>query len=56
MCDVIILFNGYSKLLQDGKMEANCTCTLIKGPVNVIIDTMTAWDKDKIITGNNNCV
>lgn len=33
-------------------MRANCTCTLIKGPNNVIIDTMTAWDREKIVSGN----
>jgi len=32
-------------------MEANCTCTLIKGPKNVIVDTMTPWDGDVILAG-----
>ncbi|KYN15941.1 hypothetical protein ALC57_11834 [Trachymyrmex cornetzi] len=40
MCEVIVLFNGYSKNLGDGKMDANCTCTLIIGPKLIIIDSM----------------
>lgn len=47
---VEVLYSGYS-FMEDGKMRANCSCTLIKGPVNVIVDTMTAWDKDKILSG-----
>ncbi|CAG5101760.1 Similar to mblac1: Metallo-beta-lactamase domain-containing protein 1 (Xenopus laevis), partial [Cotesia congregata] len=51
MYQVIVLFNGYSKQLKDGKSEANCSCTLIKGQeINIIVDTMTAWDRDKILT------
>jgi glyoxylase-like metal-dependent hydrolase (beta-lactamase superfamily II) len=52
MYEVIVLFSGYS-VLQDGRrtMKANCTCTLVKsegsGPV-VIVDTMTAWDGERI--------
>lgn len=45
---VHILYDGYSRM-EHGKMLANCTCTLIKGPTNVIVDTMTAWDKIKIL-------
>lgn len=31
-------------------MLANCTCTLIKSQNdNIIVDTMTAWDGDRII-------
>lgn len=53
MYQVIVLFNGYSKQLEDGKSEANCSCTLIKGQeINIIVDTMTAWDRDKILTGS----
>lgn len=47
---VKVLYDGYSRM-EDGTMRANCTCTLIKGPNNMIIDTMTAWDRDKIVTG-----
>lgn len=52
MYKVHVLFNGFSRLSENGKeMYANCTCSLIKGPKNIIIDTMTAWDKDKILEG-----
>lgn len=47
---VEVLYEGYSKM-EDGTMKANCSCTLVKGPTNVIVDTMTAWDKDKILSG-----
>lgn len=52
MYQIIVLFDGYSKQLEDEKTEANCSCTLIKSPtINIIVDTMTAWDRDKIVTG-----
>ncbi|CAG9796722.1 unnamed protein product [Diatraea saccharalis] len=50
MCDLFVLFNGYSKLCNDKEMLANCSCSLILGDHNIIVDTMTAWDSDKIIT------
>ncbi|XP_032680786.1 metallo-beta-lactamase domain-containing protein 1 [Odontomachus brunneus] len=49
MCEVIVLFNGYSKQLNETTMDSNCTCTLIKGPKLIIVDTMTAWDREKIL-------
>lgn len=51
MNEIIVLFDGYS--YEDGhNQRANCTCTLIKGVnSNIIIDTMTPWDKDKILSG-----
>lgn len=52
MNEIIVLFDGYS--YPDGdNQRANCTCTLIKGRANknIIIDTMTPWDKNKIISG-----
>ncbi|XP_043287780.1 metallo-beta-lactamase domain-containing protein 1 [Venturia canescens] len=49
MAEVIVLFDGYSKQLDDIRMEANCSCTLVKAEKNIIVDTMTAWDRDKII-------
>ncbi len=56
-CTVDVLHVGYS--VNEGSfMRANCTCCLIRmtgceegersGSVNVIVDTMTAWDGDKI--------
>nr|XP_033339615.1 metallo-beta-lactamase domain-containing protein 1-like [Megalopta genalis]XP_033339616.1 metallo-beta-lactamase domain-containing protein 1-like [Megalopta genalis] len=53
MCEVIVLFDGYSEKLENEIMKANCSCTLIKASKNVIVDTMTAWDKDKIIQALN---
>ncbi|KAB7502767.1 Metallo-beta-lactamase domain-containing protein 1 [Armadillidium nasatum] len=50
MNSVHILYDGYS-YKEGNKMFANCTCTLIKGEKNILIDCMTAWDKDKIIEG-----
>ncbi|XP_076246995.1 metallo-beta-lactamase domain-containing protein 1 [Calliopsis andreniformis] len=49
MCEVFVLFDGYSIKLEDGTMKANCSCTLIKGEKNIIVDTMTAWDQLKIV-------
>ncbi|XP_046829562.1 metallo-beta-lactamase domain-containing protein 1 isoform X2 [Vespa velutina] len=49
MCEVKVLFNGYSEQLDDRIMCANCSCTLIKGPKLIIVDTMTAWDQKKIL-------
>lgn len=47
--EVIILFDGYSKINETKtEMQANCTCTLIKGKHNIIVDTMTAWDGEKL--------
>lgn len=42
--EIHLLHDGYSELLEDGSMRANCSCTLIKGPPNIIVDTMTSWD------------
>ncbi|KAM0728172.1 Metallo-beta-lactamase domain-containing protein 1 [Formica fusca] len=49
MLEVIVLFDGYSTKLPNGSMDANCTCTLIKGAKLIIVDTMTAWDRGKIV-------
>lgn len=51
MHEVIVLFDGYSKQLDNATMDANCTCTLIKGSKLIIVDTMTAWDRERIIKG-----
>nr|XP_022904742.1 metallo-beta-lactamase domain-containing protein 1 [Onthophagus taurus] len=45
--EVVVLFEGYSRKFQD-VLQANCTCTLIKAQVNIIVDTMTAWDGERI--------
>ncbi|XP_050542821.1 metallo-beta-lactamase domain-containing protein 1 [Daktulosphaira vitifoliae] len=48
MYEVHILFVGYCKTTIDGNL-ANCTCTLIKGPKNIIVDTMTPWDTNNLL-------
>lgn len=53
MCEVKVLFNGYSEQLDDKTMRANCTCTLIKGQKLIIVDTMTAWDQKRILEALN---
>ncbi|XP_026731981.1 metallo-beta-lactamase domain-containing protein 1-like [Trichoplusia ni] len=50
MCEVKVLYDGYSVMTGKDQMSANCSCTLIKGDHNVIVDTMTAWDSQKIIS------
>lgn len=49
--EVFVLFEGYSRTEQAGKiMKANCSCSLIKAwDLNIIVDTMTPWDKDRIV-------
>lgn len=48
--EVHVLFEGYSKILESGGMSANCSCTLITGGQHkIIVDTMTAWDGDRIV-------
>ncbi|KAK6645460.1 hypothetical protein RUM43_001737 [Polyplax serrata] len=46
--EVFVLHEGYSKITESG-MIANCTCTLIKGTKNIIVDTMTPWDREFIL-------
>ena len=49
---VFALYTGYSRTDNDDNklMYANCSCTLIrtKNGRNIIVDTMTAWDGDRI--------
>uniref|UniRef100_A0A1B6L610 Metallo-beta-lactamase domain-containing protein 1 n=1 Tax=Graphocephala atropunctata TaxID=36148 RepID=A0A1B6L610_9HEMI len=49
--NVHVISEGYSRMVSDSIMAANCTSTLLKGPNNIIVDTMTAWDKDVIVSG-----
>lgn len=61
---VEVLFNGYAsdvmnepntasdQATTDEKLpyvHVNCSCSLIIGQKNVIVDTMTPWDKEKIL-------
>lgn len=52
---VICLFEGYCIVeAEKNRMQANCTCTLIKSKNgnNILIDTMTPWDGEKLLQGN----
>ncbi|CAK1544609.1 unnamed protein product [Leptosia nina] len=49
MCEVAVLHDGYSNMNGDGYMIANCTCSVITGINNIIVDTMTPWDSKIII-------
>lgn len=51
MSEVVVLYDGYSAMSGKDQMSANCSCTLIIGANNIIVDTMTAWDSEKILTG-----
>lgn len=46
--EVHVLYNGYSEIIEQGAMLANCSCTLLKGSPNIIVDTMTPWDGENI--------
>lgn len=47
--EVVVLFEGYSNVTENG-FQSNCSCTLIKSNINnIIVDTMTAWDGDRIV-------
>ncbi|XP_044742912.1 metallo-beta-lactamase domain-containing protein 1 [Chrysoperla carnea] len=54
MASIHILADGYSRILE-GKMEANCSCVLVKGEDNIIVDTMTAWDGHYILQALRKC-
>lgn len=45
-----VIHDGYSKI-ESSELQANCTCTLVKGPTNIIVDTMTPWDKNILLEG-----
>ena len=48
---VFVLFNGFSELNESETiMRANGTCTLVQSKgLNIIVDTMTPWDKEKLL-------
>jgi len=55
MAKVTAIKEGFAKLNPEGFMEANCSCTLVQSPDNiVIIDTLTPWDGPFILNSNNN--
>ena len=49
--EVVIFAKGYSVMDPGGTtMRANCSCVLVKDSgVNIIVDTMTAWDSEIIL-------
>ncbi|KAL4716063.1 hypothetical protein ACJJTC_002828 [Scirpophaga incertulas] len=49
MSEIIVLFEGHSKISASNEMIANCSCSLIRGQHNIIVDTMTAWDAKRIL-------
>lgn len=52
---VTVLFDGYSRMSEEDPsvMYSNCTCTLIQTPnTNIIVDTMTPWNRSDILEGN----
>lgn len=51
MAEVKVLIEGNHQKLDDGKMKIGSTVTLIKSDKNVIVDTGSFLDKDKIIEG-----
>lgn len=54
---VTCLFEGYSVLeAENNRMLANCTCTLVrtKSGNNILVDTMTPWDREKLLQGSCN--
>ncbi|XP_046655737.1 metallo-beta-lactamase domain-containing protein 1-like isoform X2 [Daphnia pulicaria] len=52
---VIVLHTGYSSTIIEEKDEnlpfvrANCSCVLVTGSKNIIVDTMTPWDTNLIL-------
>ncbi len=46
---IVILIQGYSYTDKDGNYRATGTSTLIKGKVNIIVDTGGPWDQDKLL-------
>lgn len=46
--EVIVLKAGYSRMVK-GTMVANGTSTLIKGPKNIVVDTLSPWDRDFLV-------
>ncbi|KAI9553573.1 hypothetical protein GHT06_021491 [Daphnia sinensis] len=56
---VKVLFSGYSSAINEKEDEnlpyihANCSCVLVTGSTNLIVDTMTPWDADRILNALN---
>lgn len=49
MTEILVIAVGYSRMISESSMEANCSCVLVKdNGINIIVDTMTAWDSNFI--------
>lgn len=46
---VDVLFEGHSNTISDTETSCNCSCTLLRGPQTIIVDTMTVWDGSRIL-------
>ena len=53
MAEVKVLVEGDHSVLDDGKLKIGSTITLIKSNKNIIVDTGSFLDKDKIVEGLN---
>lgn len=50
MTDVVVLADGYSRLVSEQTMLADGTCSLIKSNDELIlVDTLGAWNGDKLV-------
>jgi len=47
---VIVLEEGYSRIV-DGAMIARGTATLVMGSKNILVDTLSPWDKSVLLSG-----
>ena len=52
LATVHVLHSGYSRLDEEGFMRANCSCVLVSDrSCHTLVDTMTAWDKQRVLDG-----
>ena len=47
--EIFVLLEGYSYEDADGKYRANGSCTLIKGPMKILVDTGSPRDRKKVL-------
>eukprot|EP00794_Sanderia_malayensis_P007430 gene7430-8252_t len=47
--EIKILIDGYSYTNDDGDYRATGTSTLIKGNINIVVDTGGPWDREKLL-------
>lgn len=50
MAEVVVLSQGYSRMIGETTMQADGSCTLIKTSDElVLVDTLGPWNGDKLI-------